>query len=170
MPAGGQAAALAVEPEVAAEAVPAVGRAQVPPLVSEPGPVRPTEPVRAPDHISAPEPVRAVELDPARERSADGVIEPSHPTCTQAQLRRFIKSRPWIPMHELRRRFGINGQDDDVSPVRVGDRTLFIGLPPAEGWMIGELLYAGDVGCELSLDPVTPVIIGVYPMRPIPRS
>lgn len=162
--AGGPAAALAVGPEAAGEAVPAVGRAQVPPPVSAPEPVRPTEPVRAP------EPVRAVELDPARERPADGVIEPSHPTCTQAQLRRFIKSRPWIPMHELRRRFGINGQDDDVSPVRVGDRTLFVGLPPAEGWMIGELLYAGDVGCELSLDPVTPVIIGVYPMRPVPRS
>ena len=27
--------------------------------------------------------------------------------CTQAQLRRFIKSRPYVPMHELRRQFGI---------------------------------------------------------------
>ena len=43
------------------------------------------------------------------------------PTCTVAQLRRFIKSRPWIPMHELRRRFGIYGGDDDVSPIRVGE-------------------------------------------------
>ncbi len=25
-------------------------------------------------------------------------------TCTSAQLRRFIKSRPWVPLHELRRR------------------------------------------------------------------
>ena len=73
-------------------------------------------------------------------------------------------------MHELRRRFAINGADDDVSPIRVGGHTLFIGLPPAEGRMMGELLNAGDVGCELSLDPVTPVVIGVYPMRPVPRS
>jgi len=92
------------------------------------------------------------------------------PTCTVAQLRRFIKSRPWIPMHELRRRFGIYGGDDDVTPIRVGAHTLFIGLPPAEGRLMGELLGSGDVGYELSLDPVTPVVVGVYPMRPVPRG
>ena len=75
------------------------------------------------------------------------------PTCTVAQLRRFIKSRPWIPLHELRRRFGIYGGDDDVSPIRVGDQTLFIGLPPAESRLMAELLSGGDVGYELSLDP-----------------
>jgi hypothetical protein len=96
--------------------------------------------------------------------------DPAHPTCTQAQLRRFIKSRPWVPMHELRRRFGIDGVDDDVSPIRVRDQTLFIGLPMSEGRMMAELLGGGDVGYELSLDPVTPVVVGVYPMRPVPRS
>jgi hypothetical protein len=73
-------------------------------------------------------------------------------------------------MHELRRRFAINGDDDDVSPMRVGSRTLFIGLPPAEGRLMAELLGAGDVGYELSLDPITPVVVGVYPMRPVPRG
>ena len=92
------------------------------------------------------------------------------PTCTTAQLRRFIKSRPWVPMHELRRRFGVWGGDDDVSPMRVGDKTLFVGLPAAEAAMMAELLSGGDVGYELSLDPVTPIIVGVYPMRPVPRS
>ena len=33
-----------------------------------------------------------------------------------------------------------------------------------------ELLGAGDVGYELSLDPITPVVVGVYPMRPVPRG
>ena len=92
------------------------------------------------------------------------------PTCTTAQLRRFIKSRPWVPMHELRRRFGVWGGDDDVSPMRIGDKTLFVGLPAAEAAMMAELLSGGDVGYELSLDPVTPIIVGVYPMRPVPRS
>ena len=96
--------------------------------------------------------------------------DPYRPTCTVAQLRRFIKSRPWIPMHEPRRRFGIIGDDDDVSPMRVGGHTLFIGLPSAEGRLMAELLGAGDVGYELSLDPVTPVVVGVYPMRPVPRG
>ena len=90
--------------------------------------------------------------------------------CTTAQLRRFIKSRPWVPMHELRRRFGIWGADDDVSPMRVGDTTLFIGLPAMESRMMAELLSGGDVGYELSLDPGAPIVVGVYPMRPVPRS
>ncbi len=90
--------------------------------------------------------------------------------CTTAQLRRFIKSRPWVPMHELRRRFGINGADDDVTPIRVGGARLYIGLPPAEGGLMAELLGSGDVGYELSLDPGAPIVVGVYPMRPVPRS
>ena len=53
-------------------------------------------------------------------------------TCTTAQLRRFIKSRPWVPMHELRRRFGIWGADDDVSPMRVGD-TDAVHRPAGDG-------------------------------------
>jgi hypothetical protein len=92
------------------------------------------------------------------------------PTCTAAQLRRFIKSRPWIPMHELRRRFGIYGGDDDVTPVRVNGTTLFIGLPAAEGRLMAELLGGGDVGYELSLDPGAPIVVGVYPMRPVARG
>jgi hypothetical protein len=100
-------------------------------------------------------------------REHDG---PRPPTCTVAQLRRFIKSRPWIPLHELRRRFGIDGGDDDVSPIRVGDHTLFIGLPPAESRLMAELLAGGDVGYELSLDPGAPIVVGVYPMRPVPRG
>jgi hypothetical protein len=73
-------------------------------------------------------------------------------------------------MHELRRRFGIAGGDDDVSPIRVGDHTLFVGLPPAESHLMAELLGGGDVGYELSLDPISPIVVGVYPMRPVPRG
>lgn len=90
--------------------------------------------------------------------------------CTAPQLRRFIKSRPYVPMHELRRRFGIVGPDDDVTAVRLDPGLVYIGLPPREGSLLGELLRAGEIGYELSLDPRTPIVIGVYPMRPIPRS
>jgi hypothetical protein len=96
--------------------------------------------------------------------------EPSRASCTVAQLRRFIKSRPWVPMHELRRRFGINGTEDDVTPIMVGARRLYIGLPGPEGRLVAELLSGGDVGYELSLDPSVPIVVGVYPMRPVPRT
>jgi len=89
--------------------------------------------------------------------------------CTQAQLRRFIKSRPYVPLHELRRRFGLNGADDDVAPVDLEDRRVFVGLPAREAGLLGELMRHGEVGYELLLDPTSPIVVGVFPMRPIQR-
>ncbi len=90
--------------------------------------------------------------------------------CTAPQLRRFIKSRPYVPMHELRRRFAIDGADDDVTQVRLADGAIYVGLPDREGSLLGELLRGGEIGYELSLDPRTPIVVGVYPMRPVPRG
>ena len=73
-------------------------------------------------------------------------------------------------MHELRRRFGISGEDDDVTPVRTAAGTIFVGLPEPEGRLLGELIIGGDVGYELGLDPGAPIVVGVYPMRPVPRG
>ena len=90
--------------------------------------------------------------------------------CTAPQLRRFIKSRPYVPMHELRRRFAIDGGDDEVTQVSINQGHVYVGLPFREGALLGELLRGGEIGYELSLDPRTPVVVGVYPMRPVPRS
>jgi hypothetical protein len=90
--------------------------------------------------------------------------------CTAPQLRRFIKSRPYVPMHELRRRFGINGAEDEVSALPIDDARVYVGLPDRECRLLGELVRGGEVGYELSLDPRTPIVVGVYPMRPVPRA
>jgi hypothetical protein len=148
--------------------------AQVPEVASpvmapQPGPrtdARPDPGLEA--HAPAPRP--GAEATFRADSQPDAGPAGIRPTCTAAQLRRFIKSRPWIPLHELRRRFGIYGGDDDVTPVRVNGTTLFIGLPPAEGRLMGELLAGGDVGYELSLDPGAPIVVGVYPMRPVARG
>jgi hypothetical protein len=115
-------------------------------------------------------PVPGRPFDPVNDRPAggDATVE-AQSLCTQAQLRRFIKSRPYVPLHELRRRFGLNGADDDVSPVDVEGKRLFVGLPAREGGLLGELIRQGDVGYELLLDPVSPTIIGVFPIRPVQR-
>ena len=73
-------------------------------------------------------------------------------------------------MHELRRRFGINGEEDDVTPVDLAVGRIFVGLPAREGGLLGELLRGGEVGYELSLDPRSPIVVGLYPMRPVPRT
>ncbi len=108
----------------------------------------------------------------AREATPDTGEPPIEavPSCTQAQLRRFIKSRPYVPLHELRRRFGLNGEDDDVAPMDLEDRRVFVGLPSREAGLLGELLRHGEVGYELLLDPTSPLVIGVFPMRPVQRA
>jgi hypothetical protein len=92
------------------------------------------------------------------------------PGCTAAQLRRFIKSRAYVPMHELRRRFELNGEADDVSPVDTQHGLVYLGLPGRESQLIGELVRQGEVGLELCRDPRVPIVVGVYPMRPITRQ
>lgn len=89
--------------------------------------------------------------------------------CTQAQLRRFIKSRPYVPMHELRRRFELNGQADDVTPIRAPEGTIWIGLPRRESGFVEDLLRQGDIGVELCRDPWVRIVVGVYAMRPVGR-
>jgi len=110
------------------------------------------------------DPVAIHDMNPAHDPGGPAAIG-----CTAPQLRRFIKSRPYVPMHELRRRFGINGGDDDVTPVDVGAERIFVGLPHREGALLGELLRGGEIGYELSLDPRTPIVVGLYPMRPVAR-
>ena len=103
--------------------------------------------------------------EPASQDSAEGQRGP-----TAAQLRRFIKSRPYVPLHELRRRFELNGDLDDVCGVPMGERGLvYVGLPPREAEFLATLVRDGDVGVELSQDPNAPIVVGVFPMRPVSR-
>ncbi len=109
---------------------------------------------------------------PVAEAAPSDEAEPlaAKSSCTLAQMRRFIKSRPYVPVHELRRRFLIDGIEDEVSPMPTGKGTLFVGLPEREAGFLGELVKAGEVGCELLLDPTSPGVIGVFPMRPVARQ
>jgi hypothetical protein len=141
-------------------------------------PVRPRPPIdpRPADLVEErPQAAPAPGPQPAQPPQAtNGHAEPAHDAervgCTAPQLRRFIKSRPYVPMHELRRRFGINGAEDDVTPLAIDAGSVYVGLPERECRLLGELVRGGEVGYELSLDPRTPIVVGVYPMRPVPRA
>ena len=117
--------------------------------------LRPVDPAPAPD---------AVTSGPGRVNGSGRAG-----SCTAAQLRRFIKSRSYVPLHELRRRFGLDGSEDDVSPMDVAQRQLFVGLPSREAELLAELLGSGDIGYELLLDPTCPIVVGVFAMRPVQR-
>jgi hypothetical protein len=88
---------------------------------------------------------------------------------TAAQLRRFIKSRAYVPLHELRRRFELNGDADEVVLIDTPEGRVFVGLPEREGGLVAELVRQGDIGLELCRDPDVAIVVGVYPMRPISR-
>ncbi len=90
--------------------------------------------------------------------------------CTSAQMRRFIKSRPYVPMHELRRRFELNGGADDVTAIPTPGGPVYLGLPHRESHFIADLVRQGDVGLELCNDPYTPMVMGVFAIRPITRQ
>ena len=90
---------------------------------------------------------------------------------TAAQLRRFIKSRPYVPLHELRRRFELNGDLDEVAAIDVPeDGQVFVGLPRREADFLEGLVRDGEVGLELCRDPVVPLVVGVFAMRPVTRG
>jgi hypothetical protein len=88
---------------------------------------------------------------------------------TAAQFRRFIKSRPYVPLHELRRRFELTADADDVVSIDTPEGRVFVGLPEREGQFVADLARQGDIGLELCRDPQVPIVVGVYPMRPISR-
>ena len=119
------------------------------------------------DPTPDPEPVERPRAEAA---APSGHGPDGHATgCTQAQLRRFIKSRPYVPMHELRRRFELNGQPDEVTPIQAPDGTIWIGLPHRESGFMAELLRQGDIGVELCRDPSVRIVVGVFAMRPVSR-
>jgi len=81
-----------------------------------------------------------------------------------SSLRRFVCSRPYVPVAELRRRFGLEEPDDMVRISRNGS-SAFIGVPAREAAKLEELWMRDELGVELSVDVRAPVVVGVFPMR-----
>lgn len=81
-----------------------------------------------------------------------------------SSLRRFITSRPYVTVAELRRRFGLD-DPDAMSCLAHEGRQVYVGLPEREALKIDDLLGRGEIGVELSVEVRAPVAVGVYPMR-----
>ncbi len=81
-----------------------------------------------------------------------------------SSLRRFITSRPYVPVAEIRRRFGLDDPDCICSIARNGT-VAFVGLPEREALKLEDLWSRDEIGVELSVEVRAPVVVGVYPMR-----
>jgi len=80
-----------------------------------------------------------------------------------SSLRRYLTSRPYIAVADIRRRFGL--EPDAMSVVARNGTSAYIGLPEREAAKLEDLWHRDEVGVELSVEVRAPVIVGVYPMR-----
>lgn len=80
-----------------------------------------------------------------------------------SSLRRYLTSRPYISVADIRRRFGLD--PDAMSTVARNGTTAYVGLPEREASKLQDLWQRDEVGVELSVEVKAPVVVGVYPMR-----
>lgn len=81
-----------------------------------------------------------------------------------SSLRRFVCSRPYVPVAELRRRFGLD-EPDAMARISRNGSSAYIGVPAREAAKLEELWMRDELGVELSVDVRAPVVVGVFPMR-----
>jgi hypothetical protein len=80
-----------------------------------------------------------------------------------SSLRRYLTSRPYIAVGDIRRRFGLD--PDAMSVIARNGTRAFVGLPEREAAKLEDLWHRDEVGLELSVEVRAPVVVGVYPMR-----
>lgn len=80
-----------------------------------------------------------------------------------SSLRRYLTSRPYIAIPELRRRFDLD--PEAMSVISRNGTTAYVGLPEREATKLEDLWQRDELGVELSHEVRAPVIVGVYPMR-----
>jgi hypothetical protein len=81
-----------------------------------------------------------------------------------SSLRRFISSRPYVAIPELRRRFALE-QPDAMSRLERDGQVAWVGLPDREASKLQELWLRDELGLQLSVEVRAPVVVGVFPMR-----
>src|SRR3990170_2723015 len=81
-----------------------------------------------------------------------------------SSLRRFITTRPYVAIAELRRLFGLD-DPDAMSLLERNGQVVWIGLPEREATKLQDLWLRDEIGMELSVEVRAPVVVGIYPMR-----
>lgn len=80
-----------------------------------------------------------------------------------SSLRRYLTSRPYLSVADIRRRFSLD--PEAMSVVRRNGTTAYIGLPEREAAKLQDLWQREEIGLEFSVEVRAPVVVGVYPMR-----
>ena len=81
-----------------------------------------------------------------------------------SSLRRFITSRPYVTVADIRRRFRLD-DPDAMAQLRRNGTSAWVGLPEREATKLEELWHREELGLEMSVEVRAPVVVGIYPMR-----
>jgi len=80
---------------------------------------------------------------------------------SKSSLLWFIRSRSYVSVPDIRRRFNLVG-DDEISPIATPEGRVFIGLPQDAARVLGDLVREGRVGLELQPGILARAATGVY--------
>jgi hypothetical protein len=81
-----------------------------------------------------------------------------------SSLRRFLTSRPYVPIAEIRRRFLLD-EPDAICRIERDGEAAYLGLPEREAQKIADMWARDEIGLELSVEVRARVVVGIYPMR-----
>lgn len=81
-----------------------------------------------------------------------------------SSLRRFISSRPYVAIAELRRRFVLD-EPDAMSRLERDGQIVWVGLPEREASKLQDLWHRDEIGIQLSVEVRAPVVVGIFPMH-----
>ncbi len=79
---------------------------------------------------------------------------------SKSTLRWFIGTKSLMPIVDIRRRFGIDGEE--VTMLQDEKGKFFVGLPEQAAQALEELRQQGKIAYELSVDVNARVLIGAY--------
>jgi hypothetical protein len=82
---------------------------------------------------------------------------------SKSSLLWFIRSRSYVSIPDVRRRFNLD-EGEDVSPIVTARGRIYVGLPADASRALGDLVREGRVGLELQPGLMANVAVGVYVM------
>jgi len=79
---------------------------------------------------------------------------------SKSTLRWYIGTKSLMPIVEIRRRFGIDGEE--VPALHDDAGNLYVGLPEQAAQALEDLRQSGKIGYELAVDFNARILIGAY--------
>jgi hypothetical protein len=82
---------------------------------------------------------------------------------SKSSLLWFIRSRSYVSIPDIRRRFNLDDREE-VSPFVSAQGRIYVGLPSDATRALGDLVREGRIGLELQPGLMAKVAVGVYVM------